>query len=61
MTPAGTAYFVNDNWTLIPTDQGLITRIPFGQASAIAAGGNLNGVANPDVLYVASEIGRAHV
>jgi hypothetical protein len=48
------ARVVNDTWTRIPTDDGRITGIAFGSASAIAAGGRSGGVVNPDVLYVAS-------
>jgi hypothetical protein len=44
----GSSWFVNDTWTQIPTGAG------FTQASAMAYGGRLNGLANPDVLYVAS-------
>jgi hypothetical protein len=53
-TQMGTGFFVNDHWTQIPTDDGSVTGIPFVQASALAYGGMLNGVPNPDVLYAAS-------
>lgn len=53
-TMVGTSYFVNDTWNAIPTDTGSVTGIPFVAATAMAAGGTLSGVNNPDVLYVAS-------
>jgi hypothetical protein len=54
-TKVGSNYYVNDNWTQIPTDNtGAVTGIKFKQAGAVAAGGMLNGLPNPDVLYVAS-------
>jgi hypothetical protein len=53
-TLMGTSYFVNDNWTQIPTDDGSVTGLPFVRASALAYGGMLSGVPNPDVLWAAS-------
>jgi subtilisin-like proprotein convertase family protein len=47
-TLVGTTYYVNGTWTQITAPAG------FAQLSAAAYGGRLNGLDNPDVLYVAS-------
>src|SRR5262249_51033946 len=47
-TLVGTTYYVNGTWTQITVPAGFV------QLSAAAYGGRLNGLDNPDVLYVAS-------
>jgi hypothetical protein len=58
LTMVGTKFFVNDNWTAIPTGPGFVSvnQISANASSeaVMAYGGRRNGVDNPDVLYAAS-------